>query len=243
MEAGPLPSSEPQCPQHERIIDLGQEDIITDEGEGFVIVLGDPIDETNIVADKRHEVDLVVSAYAADPPVPGAPIPCLEIVVTNALIDIGREACPEKVRVVSNEHLLRFAAQLPHSAAALTRLEAGTAAMLLGQLAETVGDAVSEVLQPRLVEAIGHDACADLAHIIGRRVIAPLLDQPRSFLAHQLGERLWRSYQDLLRLHLGLTLAGQGRDAALVAPFLEMFRQGNFPVGTLTDGTFLIVTG
>ncbi|HTM68883.1 MAG TPA: hypothetical protein VL426_06325 [Candidatus Binatia bacterium] len=239
---GPGPSaSDIGCTPHERIIELATEDIVAEEA-GFDIVVGEPIDAPNIVVDRRHELELVIAAYAADEPIPAAAVPCLEVAVTNALVDLGREACPEKVRVVSGRCLLQFAAQLPHAPAALTRLEAGAAAMLLGQLVETVGDAVSDVLGARLADAIGHDACVDLAGIIARRIIAPLIGRPRSFLADQFGERLWRSYHDLLRIHIGSTLAGREKDAALVAPFLEMFRDGNFPVGTLSDGTFLVVT-
>jgi len=227
----------------EEIMELGDEDVIVDDETGIHIVVGKPVEESNIVAEKRFEIDLVVNAFAAELPVPTDAIDSLEMSVATAFLNLGRDMGPEQVRVVSSRDLMRFASQLPQPAAmsALSRMESATAEALLDEMAEPTGDALFAVMGERLLKAIGHDACSDLAEIIARAITVPLMAR-RTWLADHFGDRLWRSYHEALRLYIGFTLAGRRNDAETVAPFVHYFRNGNFPIGTLKDGTFLMVT-
>src|SRR5687767_14032663 len=52
----------------EEIMELGDEDVIVDDETGIHIVDGTSVEESNIVAEKRFEIDLVVNAFAAELP-------------------------------------------------------------------------------------------------------------------------------------------------------------------------------
>ncbi|HTK04253.1 MAG TPA: hypothetical protein VL500_01615 [Candidatus Eisenbacteria bacterium] len=224
-------------------LDLCDEDIATDDETGLRIVVGHPIDLPNLVAEKRTEIDLVVSAHAAEDTTPKDAIDSLEMSVATAFLNLGKDMGPEQVRVVSGGELCRFASQLPRSIAldALAGMEAAAAQALLAELAEPTGDTLFMILGERLRSIIGHDGCRELSGIIAREITVPLMAR-RTWLADHFGDRLWRSYHEALCLHIGFTLAGRRADADLVAPFVQYFRNGNFPVGTLKDGTFLVIT-
>lgn len=222
---------------------LCDEDILTDDDMGFRIVVGRPIDLSNIVAEKRSEIDLVVSAYAAEQIVPKDAIDSLEMSVATAFLNLGKVMGPEQVRVVSAAALCRFASQLPQpiALAALAKMEAAAAGSLLAELAEPTGDTLFGILGERLRSIIGHEGCRELSAVIAGQVIVPLMAR-RTWLADHFGDKLWLSYHEALCLHIGFTLAGRRADAELVEPFVQYFRFGNFPVGTLKDGTFLVIT-
>lgn len=114
------------------------------------------------------------------------------------------------------------------------------ATLVKTRLASSLADTLVSRLDARIMDKLGPKAYAEL----GRLVSAGLKGlRVRADLAHvsALGDTLLRPFRECLRLQFGCVAAGMDDLTKLVVPFTDLFCAGNYPLGTMDDGTFLIL--
>lgn len=226
-------------PQFAVTIELEEGDEAHDD---VPVVMGAGIEETDLVRENAAEIALVLAAHAADQPDLKNETKCLAMNVATSLMNLGCTVGAEQVRVLSYASLSQFFGQLPSSmrGESQARVAGYVAHVLGGRMVMTMADMLHVRLGADLADAIGPAACAELDEAVARKVTMPFL-QRRTSPADHFGENVWKSFHEALRLQVGFTLAGMKAQRDLVSPFLELFAQGNFPLGLLDDETFLVL--
>lgn len=244
-----VPPYEPGAPADgPPVIELGEGDVALelDDGreDGIEVVLGEPIEEENIVRQRAGELNLVVAAFADDMPVLRHGPPTLALSVATALKNLGCDIDEENVRIMRTDALRETARPLPAGMASMVAANAAQAMALAiaPQIAADTGDLLHARFGQAIAEAIGHDGCCDLGALLMRSVTSPFRQR-----CHERGDHLadlvWKPLHEAFRLYIGFTLAGAQAERGLVAPFVECIKNGHFPIGFLKDRTFLVITG
>lgn len=109
-----------------------------------------------------------------------------------------------------------------------------------GRMAASFADTVVSHYDAILMERIGPKAHSELGKIVNSGFAKMRISDRMPHVA-ALGETLLRPYRECFRLQVGLLAAGEGHMAQLIIPFTELFCAGNFPLGTVDDGSFLVL--
>lgn len=234
--------------QDEPLIELSGDDIVLetdDEPFGDIeVVVGEPIEQLNVVRQRADEVALVLRAFAEDLPVPQAGPPTLALSVATALMNIGCEIGEEHVRILRAGGLREFARPMPADVGeAIVRGANHAAAVALApHVIARADDLLHARFDKAMGDALGEDACIDLSTQL-REMVTTRFRQRCAERGDFLADMAWKPMHAAFRLYIGFTLAGLRAERGLVAPFVELIKNGHFPMGFLKDRTFLVITG
>lgn len=243
-----VPPYEPGAPTDgPPLIELAEEDIeLDDEPLGDIdIIVGEPIEQRpHIVRQRADEVGLVLRALAEDLPVLRAGPSTLPLSVATALMNIGCEIGEEHVRILRTDALREFARPLPAGVdEAISRCtNHAAAAALAPHVIARADDLLHARFEKAMGDALGDDACIDLSTQL-REMVTARFRQRCVDRGDFLADMAWKPMHAAFRLYIGFTLAGLRAERGLVAPFVELIKNGHFPIGFLKDRTFLVITG
>lgn len=212
-------------------------------GDGdFEIVVGEAIEETPDVLERNaDDIAFVLSGFAGRKPRLGARLPDLEVRVAAALLDVGQVIRADRVVVLGLDAAGRAADPLPGSVAAALRpaLAREIARVVGASVALPLGDVLVEELSGPLAEIIGGQADARLAETVWERVTFGCMQD--GGLPEGFAELAWKALHHALRFQIGFTLAGMPSHRDAAGAFTDLFVRGNFPLGFMADGTFLVL--
>lgn len=234
--------------QDEPLIELSSEDIMLDPDDeplgDIDVIVGEPIEPQNVVRQRADEVALVLRALAEDLPVLRAGPPTLALSVATALMNIGCEVDEEHVRILRTHALREFARPMPtgvDDAISRAANQAAAAALAPHVIART-DDLLHARFEKAMGDALGDDACIDLSTQL-REMVTARFRQRCAERGDLLADMAWKPMHAAFRLYIGFTLAGLRAERSLIAPFVELIKNGHFPMGFLKDRTFLVITG
>lgn len=197
----------------------------------------------DILAAHRTDIERVTAALAREPLALMPPQRKLRLRTSEALAAITGFMLPtERILMLSASGMTvdsRVYRRMPDGSLTpdARRMFAN---VVKGRMSTSLADTLVSRLDARIMDKLGPKAHAELGQLVsaglkGLRV--------RGDLAHvsALGDTLLRPFRECLRLQFGCVAAGMDDLTKLVAPFTDLFCAGNYPLGTMDDGTFLIL--
>ncbi len=222
----------------------GDDGILALGADDFEIVLGEPITEPeDVLAKNAEDIAFVLAGFQGRIPRLGPRLPDVEVRTAAALLDAGRAVGAERVRVIGLGALRSLEDALPDLVAADLRpaLEAALARVAGAAVVLPLGDALNESLSAPLAEILGDETDARLAEAVWERVTFGYMKDGGG-LPDAFAELAWKSLHHALRFQIGFTLAGMPSHRDTAGAFVDLFERGNFPLGYMADGSFLVLT-
>lgn len=201
---------------------------------GRKTMIGSPL----TAKDWNHELETthgdrivrMLMPYHEIPMLLDAPMPHLDKEVPAALLGLGLPAAP--CRAVSREDFMRAVDALPEHAR-----RGGGMGLVVG-LSESLSQPTEPLLERNAERTPSFDAAANLLHASLLGTLTERMDRDFGRLSNT-GVRL--ALRQSLS-HAVAALADGRPDLALKSePFVRMFRAGNWPLGIMKDGDFLVL--
>jgi hypothetical protein len=182
--------------------------------------------------DWNPDVARVLVPFCEMPLIPAPAATGLDVRIRNAAYDVG---CKVKgATAVSVGRITAAVEQLPPA----SRMSARQGFAAGFQIAQDA------TLDDLLERALGKETMRDdRTRLFGRpcEVLVPLIGRLDRDYGALVTTGLRLSLVTAIEYHAGFVGLGRGDLAAKVEPFTRLFREGNFPMGPLRDGTFLVL--
>ncbi|HTM68892.1 MAG TPA: hypothetical protein VL426_06370 [Candidatus Binatia bacterium] len=197
----------------------------------------------DILADWRTDIDNVTRSLARDGLALQQPQRKLRLRMSAALAEItGLMLAKHRVLMLSVSAMVADSVEYPrdHRGALTNAACRKFAAAVRSRLTTSLADTLVGRFDVKLMDRIGPRAHCEL----GRRVAANLASLSlRADQAHVslLGATVMRPFRECVRLQFGCIAAGMEVEAKRITAFTEFFCAGNFPLGTMDDGAFLVL--
>lgn len=195
------------------------------------------------LAELRVDIDNVTKALARDALTLREPERKLRHRLSTALAEItGFMLAKHRVLMLSASGMVADPVQYPRdhrgqlTPSACRKFVHGIRTRLTTSLADTLVGR----FDAKMADRIGNRAHCELGKMVHENLARVPL---RPDLAHitMLGETVLRPFRECARLQFGCIAAGMEVEAKRITPFTEFFCLGNFPLGTMDDGAFLVL--
>ncbi|HTK04262.1 MAG TPA: hypothetical protein VL500_01660 [Candidatus Eisenbacteria bacterium] len=191
----------------------------------------------------RVDIDRVTKMLAADPLVLKQPERKLRLRMSAALSEItGFMLAKHRVLMLSASAMVADAEEYPRDRSGLLAPDARHKFVraIRTRLTTNLADTLVSRFDARLMDSIGTRAHCELGQLVSRNMLTQRL-HPALPHVTLLGSTVQRAFRECVRLQFGCIAAGMDAEAKRITAFTEFFCCGNFPLGTMDDGTFLVL--
>jgi len=197
----------------------------------------------DVLENWRGDIDTVTKALARDPISLKQPERKLRLRMSGALADItGYMLAKHRVLMLSASGMVADEAEYPRDGAGILT-QAACLKFVRGirsRLTTNLADTLLSRFDARLMDRIGTRAHCELGKLVNANLSSMRLRPDRPHVA-LLGSTVLRPFRECIRLQFGCIAAGMDAEAKRITSFTEFFCNGNFPLGTMDDGAFIVL--
>jgi hypothetical protein len=197
----------------------------------------------DVLEQWRSDIEHVTKMLAADPLILKQPERKLRLRVSEALAQItGFLLAKHRILMLSASAMVADEKVYPRDAAGLLLHSARQKFVraIRTRLTTNLADTLVSRFDAHLMDRIGTRAHCELGKLVSANLSSQRL-HPTLPHVSLLGSTVQRAFRECVRLQFGCIAAGMDAEAKRITTFTELFCAGNFPLGTMDDGTFLVL--